>query len=315
MSHSVLRYTLWILLCHAAEGLVWRADRSNSSTADRSNASTAEPWAWPGLTGRPLAFDIGLYNGRDTMELLRSGHRVVAVEANPTMYEKAVKRFAKFVDAGVLRLVHGALADDNTVQPGATLSFYVHKVHTDWSSLEKSVGCRKSQAEMDTIDMSQCDEVKVNVLTCGQLLQDFGVPYYMKLDIEGHEMACLKGLQWLGSGSSGRLGLPQFISLEKNAGSAAFLPSMSSLGYGRVKMVDQQRFGDWSGPYGELAQDISSGLAWNDMNGYTVPQCTTWCDFHVSLGIVSAAPKQEGELNDAQLDAEVMSLATSVGFQ
>lgn len=270
---------------------------------------------WPvGLLGRPLAFDVGLFNGRDSLELLRSGHRVVAVEANPVMYKRALKTFSKFIEAGELKLVHGVLKKGRNVEAGQSMPFYVHKETPEWSSLMKSVGCRKSYQESHKIDMSKCDEIQVDVVSCAGILQKFGSPYYMKLDIEGHEMSCLQELEELSKGSNGRLGLPQYISMEVNKGTTAFLPSMVGLGYGRVKMVDQSSFGDWSGPYGEVAKDIKTGYGWNDIASYTKPKCNSWCDFHVNFGPSQQSPLDQRS-SEQVMEQEVSILAKAVGLE
>ena len=99
--------------------------------------------AWPvSLLGRPLAFDIGFFNGRDTLELLRSGHRVVALEANPELVAQGRDAFAGFIRSGQLRLVNELLSSKDELV-GATRPFYVHRTHPDWSSLVRRVGCRK----------------------------------------------------------------------------------------------------------------------------------------------------------------------------
>lgn len=272
-----------------------------------------------GIQNKPLAFDVGLYNGRDTMELLRKGHRVVAVEANPVMYNRSMRIFSKFIRAGMLTLVNGVLSKDSKVKVGTTLPFYVRKGKKnqtvgEWNSLMKGVACRKSY-QNHTTDMSTCDALDVEVVSCAGLIKKYGSPYFMKLDIEGHEMSCLRELKVLANESNGLLSLPQYVSMEANYGTKAFLPSLERLGYGKVKMVDQGKFGDWSGPYGDLAQDIKSGLQWNDIATFEIPQCPSWCDFHMSFGPApSTATSKVLKLDGTAMEAEVSVLAKAAGL-
>mmetsp|Transcript_125045 Transcript_125045/g.216139 ORF Transcript_125045/g.216139 Transcript_125045/m.216139 type:complete len:342 (-) Transcript_125045:117-1142(-) len=274
-----------------------------------------EKHAWPeGLLGKPLAFDVGLYNGRDTMELLRSGHRVVAVEANPVRYKNASKIFSKFIDSGLLNIVHGVLSKNQSLDAGETMPFYVRKGDGQWSSLMPNVACRHSYFNK-SIDMEKCDKIEVNIVTCAGLLQQFGSPYFMKLDIEGHEMSCLQELAVIANQSKGRIDLPQFVSMEVNGGTIAFLSSMRGLGYSRVKTVSQATFHDWSGPYGDLAEDQTSGTQWNDLSTYEVPKCsgTGWCDFHIGFGPAHKSGINQS-LSHADMEVEVMALAQVQGL-
>lgn len=87
---------------------------------------------WPTvLQGRPLAFDVGFFNGRDTLEFLRAGHRVVAVEANPSSYQHGLDTFASFINAGQLRMVNALVSRDEAAN--GTRPFYVHHEKADWA--------------------------------------------------------------------------------------------------------------------------------------------------------------------------------------
>jgi len=299
---ALASFILLVVSC-AEGGLFLRTGFSNTSAE------------WPeAVLGRPLAYDVGMNNGRDTMELLRSGHRVVAIEANPVLVDQATKMFAKFINAGQLRIVHGVLSSKRDNLAGSVVPFYVSKVGgSEWSSLIKSVGCRKSYKEPSVIDETKCDIIQVKVVSCAGILREFGTPFFLKLDIEGHEMSCLQELSELISSNKGRLALPQYVAMEFNPVTSDFLPKMVKLGYGRVKTVDQSPFGDWSGPYGELAQDIEAQYAWHDMSSYKTPTCTSWCDFHVGFGPVSMGSTQP-YLNRTQMQHEIIRLADEIAL-
>jgi hypothetical protein len=63
------------------------------------------------------------------------------------------------------------------------------------------------------------------------LLKKHGVPYYLKLDVEGAESHCLTSLA--------SIGLPEYISVE--AESLEYLLLLWTLGYRKFKIVDQMR--------------------------------------------------------------------------
>jgi len=245
---------------------------------------------WPdALLGRPLAFDVGFLNGRDTLEYLRNGHRVVAVEANPTLCEAGRRLFAGYIRSGQLRIIQAVLSDEDA-PTGGTRPFYVHQVYPEWSSLVRSIGCRKSRQEMYRVDTTQCNRTDLPMISCRALILQHGSPYMLKLDIEGHEGACLRPLPQLAA--SRKLALPQFISLEYAPSKLRLLPWLMALGYGRMKFVDQRPFMDWSGPYGEAARDVAHGIRWTKLTASWLPSqpCPSWCDLLFSLGPPAKEP-------------------------
>ena len=270
------------------------------------------PLLWPAeLLGRPLAFDIGFFNGRDTLEFLRTGHRVLAIEANPELFRRGRNAFAGFIRSGQLRLINGLLSDgDDAV---GTRSFYVHHKHADWSSLVRAVGCRKSEAEKHIVDETACSRMELPLLSCRALLRDHGVPYVMKLDIEGHEAACLRPLPDVAERGNLGLALPQYLSMEYDASKLKLLPWLHGLGYQRAKLLDQRPFMDWSGPYGEAALDVETGAGWHRLAGWQPGRCPTWCDMHFSLGPHARAPTQAWKpLNMSSVRAEAKLLDATV---
>ena len=93
--------------------------------------------------------------------------------------------------------------------------------------------------------------VEVPARTFQDILRETGVPYYIKVDIEGSDMLCAHALRSLPK-------LPPFFSMESRVGYkglAAVLIELSTLhrlGYRRFAYVDQR----WnppltSGPFGE----------------------------------------------------------------
>ena len=98
---------------------------------------------------------------------------------------------------------------------------------------------------MHVVDESKCARVELPLVSCRSLLHRHGVPYVLKLDIEGHEQACLQPLPSLAR--AGAL-LPQYVSMEWGTDKLPLFPLLLSLGYQRAKMVNQKPFIDWSGP-------------------------------------------------------------------
>jgi len=80
---------------------------------------------------KPLIFDIGMYDGSDTGYYLETGHRVVAVEANPELIAVAAQRFASDVTSGALTLVNAAISRES----GKTLELLTARNDLGSSSL------------------------------------------------------------------------------------------------------------------------------------------------------------------------------------
>jgi FkbM family methyltransferase len=118
-----------------------------------------------------LIFDLGFYNGADTENYLKKGFRVVAVEADPDLYILGMEKFSKEIESGELILLNRIFSDSSL-----TIQFYIHPEHKDWSTADKS------KADYWGINYKT---IKVEVITYRDLLLGYGIPYYIKCDIEG----------------------------------------------------------------------------------------------------------------------------------
>jgi FkbM family methyltransferase len=140
-----------------------------------------------------LVYDVGMNNGDDTAYYLRLGYRVVAVEANPVLVAQVSGRFAKEVAADDLTILNIGISDQE-----GELPFWICDGVSEWSSFDKSIASRDGVAHHQI------------VITCRRfdsILKEFGVPYYLKLDIEGNEIYCLRDLA--------PPNLPRYVSFEK----------------------------------------------------------------------------------------------------
>jgi FkbM family methyltransferase len=155
-------------------------------------------------------------------------HRVVAVDANPVMVEKARLRFAREIQDRRLTLLNVGISN----APG-TATFWVSD-HSDWSSFDRTIASR---------DGSGHRSIPVSVVPFAQLVAEYGVPHYLKIDIKGNDRLCVEALK----GST----LPKYISVESECvgdsvalsdeAAAAMLRSLRDVGYRRFKLVDQDK--------------------------------------------------------------------------
>jgi len=222
-----------------------------------SNASAHQA---PGadLVAGNLVFDFGFYNGADSRAYLGAGLNVVAIEADPTLVAAAKNdaQLLNWMNSGQLKLMNTAIAP-SSAQPWT--KFYMNKCTQEWNSFYSSIGCRKcTPPHVETPGHEACTEVTVTSSTCAQVLQQFGVPQYFKLDIEGAESGCYDALGLLPA-----MVRPMFISGE--VGDTAIIETFYNLGYKSFKLVQQQS--GVTGAWGVNAKDCRSGILWRSYLG------------------------------------------------
>jgi FkbM family methyltransferase len=134
---------------------------------------------WRDLGGRMdkhLIYDVGAYDGADTAYYLRQGYRVVSIEADPTLADELRTRFATEVSAGHCTILNVGVADE-----AGEATFYVSELPI-WSSFDKAMATRAGFAAR---------EIRVECRTFQSIMQKHGVPFFLKVDIEGHDHLCV----------------------------------------------------------------------------------------------------------------------------
>lgn len=187
------------------------------STATQGTSENFLPFHRRTVTSTRVVFDVGMNNGDDSAYYLSRGYRVVAVEANPTLAERARYRFAKEIAAGQILIEEVGIGN----RPGKA-DFWINDERDVFSSLEHSRAARNGM---------KCRSIEVEYITLDTLLNKYGVPYYLKIDVEGAEACCLKSLR--------SFPLPQYVSVE--AESLDYLQLLWQLGYREFAIVDQMR--------------------------------------------------------------------------
>lgn len=176
------------------------------------------------MPNKGLIYDVGFHRGEDTAFYLRKGFDVVAIEANPLLVREARDRFAEHLAQGSLTLVDCAV----TETPGA-VRFYVD-TNTAWGTIRPEWVARNEKLG------SRVKTITVPGVTFESLLGRYGIPYFLKIDIEGADLVCLAALRAFGD-------RPTYISLESDkrswAGLRAEFALLRELGYSRFKVVEQ----------------------------------------------------------------------------
>jgi FkbM family methyltransferase len=177
-----------------------------------------------------LIYDVGMHRGEDSEFYLSKGFRVVAVEANPELCDEVSRRLAPSVAGGQLTIVNAAIVDC----PGP-VTFYACDEISDWGTV------RDDWVERNAAMGASAREITVEGVRFGDVLARHGVPYFLKIDIEGNDMLCLDGLLGLSD-------VPRYISIESEKVSWQALVRefdvLNRLGYSQFKVVNQTSVGD-----------------------------------------------------------------------
>jgi FkbM family methyltransferase len=154
-----------------------------------------------------VVFDIGANDGCKTDIFLRLGARVVAVEPDETNLDVLKGKFLKnrFFPRP-LKVEGKAVSDQVGVMsmfidaPGSALNTLSPK----WAEKLRNDDTRFGQR----FDFST--EKTVQTTTLENLIAQHGVPFYIKIDVEGHELSVLRGLKQPVSYLSFEVNLPEF---------------------------------------------------------------------------------------------------------
>ena len=167
-----------------------------------------------------LIYDVGMNNGDDTAYYLQCGFNVLAIEANPVLCSQAARRFHKEIEQNQLQILNLGIAHI----PGE-LDFWICETHSEWSSLHRKSASRGGEPH---------HKITVQCQTFKWVLDNYGIPYYLKIDIEGSDYLCIEDL------SSDRL--PKYISFEKGKKYPQLLERCNELGYNEYKCISQLDF-------------------------------------------------------------------------
>jgi FkbM family methyltransferase len=162
-----------------------------------------------------LIYDVGMNNGDDTAYYLHRGFRVVAIEANPDIVRSCEARFRREIAEERLTILNVAIGP----QPGVA-KFWIYLDRPEWSSFSpgRAIACGLRTKVVD-----------VRVRNFGNILQEFGIPHYLKIDIQGCDIHCLQEL----SRNAG----PTFVSVELTK--LEEILALRDLGYDQYKIVLQ----------------------------------------------------------------------------
>lgn len=204
---------------------------------------------------KELIYDVGMNNGDDTAFYLFQGHRVVAIEADPNMAQRARTRFEREIQQGLLTILNVGIAEAEGI-----LQFWVSDLHPEWNSFDRQVASRNG---------SPHHAIDVPTAKFSRILREYGKPLYLKGDIEGHDKLCILDLD--------TNDLPRYISAESECfgectashiAADEVLEALYAVGYRSFKLIRQTDFSTLAWPRKpilHLFNDIFSSAAYGKL--------------------------------------------------
>ncbi len=261
---------------------------------------------------KDLIFDVGMHRGEDARFYLAKGYQVVGFEANPDLVEYCNREFSKEISEGRITIVSGAIVPSQFQQP-TTVQFYRNVDHSIWGTVvprwaerNENYGAGSSVIEVPTVDL--VDQLKKT-----------GVPYYLKIDIEGMDHVCIEALFHVAD-------KPAYVSYEggweKWKTEIKQLRQLRKNGYTSFQLVHQKYADRWIEPektsQGRYAgfefSHGSSGLFGSDLNGrwrsFWVTAVHSFIQFHAFRWLGGAGDPRRNVLQRAT--HRILRLVTGV---
>lgn len=137
------------------------------------------------IKAQDVVFDIGANHGNRTSVFLDIGAKVISVEPNPLLANKLKKKFGKRIN-----VVQKAVGNKNGV-----IDLYVNDADVlSTTSLQWIEDVKKSNRFGD-LGNRFSKQVEVEMLTLDDLIANYGVPKFIKIDVEGAELEIIKTIK------------------------------------------------------------------------------------------------------------------------
>ena len=128
-----------------------------------------------------LCFDIGANVGNRISPLLALGAKVVAVEPQECCYSYVKQKFG----SNIKLLTKGVGAEEGLKEFFISTGSPMSSFSTEWIDAVKDGRFK---------EYSWHEPVLTEITTLDRLINDFGQPTFIKIDVEGYELEVLKGL-------------------------------------------------------------------------------------------------------------------------
>ncbi len=153
-----------------------------------------------------LVFDIGANKGNKVKAFLKMGFRVVALEPEKKSLSTLHYRFGNNK--------HVTIVGKGVSDREGSLLIHIAEGRSGLNTLsDKWVGSLESKEENRWKKKHAFrHSYEVPVTTLRELFREYGLPYYVKIDVEGYEVQVLKGMDRMPGFLSFETNLPEFYS-------------------------------------------------------------------------------------------------------
>jgi FkbM family methyltransferase len=163
---------------------------------------------------------------------LELGFNVVAIEADPNLYQFGLESFSKEIYEKRITLINAAVVSRQRNLSQAKISFYPHSKNTLWGSVDIDFVYRNTAIHKSPHD----PEITINTISLEELVERYGCPIFLKVDIEGMDAEVVEDLDRIPV-------LPEFISWETGKRSLFRVlythMRLFGLGYRRFRVTQQ----------------------------------------------------------------------------
>ena len=128
-----------------------------------------------------IIYDIGSNNGDDIPYYLLKSDTVISVEANPDLTNQIKCKFAKEISENRVVVENCVMTDSDDM---GNVDFYLHK--NDHTLSQFPIPSCKT--------INQFEKTKLPSKSITSIINKYGTPYYIKLDVEHYEVPLLKNL-------------------------------------------------------------------------------------------------------------------------
>jgi FkbM family methyltransferase len=177
-----------------------------------------------------LVYDVGMHKGEDADFYIRKGFRVIGFEADPHLVEECRTRFISEILHNRVTIIEGAIIDLLSPDINTAVTFFRNidnsvwgTVVPDWAHRNEVLGTSNEIIRVPIVDFSDC-------------LRKYGIPHYLKTDIEGMDTVCIRALKDFEL-------KPDYVSMESEKVVFEKLKDeinlLTQLGYTRFKAIQQ----------------------------------------------------------------------------